>query len=117
MRGCSLVVKPQFSKLMMRVRFPSSPPLKSVLVSAETETLFFFAPVPAVDQMLCGPELGPQRELLTQAGARIWFSAKCLYGCSAPSTNSKLLVDGRLVEICLFRIDCFCTNRGVAQLG
>src|SRR5690554_5168437 len=26
LRGCSLVVKPQSSKLMMRVRFPSSPP-------------------------------------------------------------------------------------------
>src|SRR5690554_7947250 len=26
LRGCSLVVKPQSSKLMIRVRFPSSPP-------------------------------------------------------------------------------------------
>lgn len=34
--GCSLVVKPQSSKLMMRVRFSSSPPL---IVSAKTRSM------------------------------------------------------------------------------
>lgn len=69
MRGCSLVVKPQFSKLMMRVRFPSSPPLKSVLVSTETETLFFFARVSAVDQMLLRPRTGAAAEALDPSGS------------------------------------------------
>ena len=35
MRGCSLMVKPQSSKLITRVRFPSSPPPALVAISAE----------------------------------------------------------------------------------
>ena len=40
-RGCSLMVKPQSSKLITRVRFPSSPPLKGSGASAGA---FFYIP-------------------------------------------------------------------------
>ncbi len=133
MWGCSLMVKPQSSKLITRVRFPSSPPKKSDLIP-RNQIAFSFAQIIAFPAIRPGiRRVARQEGMPTGPRKPVEFrETTCLFTilerefCFPGNTcmvdprrrrNPNFWLTGRLVETLEFCIDCFCTNRGVAQLG
>ena len=88
MRGCSLMVKPQSSKLITRVRFPSSPPLqrlrrkrRGLLRSGEDGNRLRLKVPKAFETFRLQPVI-PSRTILND-------SLRCPYACGFVSSRAR----------------------------